>query len=84
MPIPFPSTTQRNLSVVVCLDTGRPEVLRARLAANPALLGRCAVMAWPGWGDASLLALARARLEVGRGPPLVLGFFGFLWLCGFS
>lgn len=56
---------QSNLRVAVCLDIGRPELLRARLSANPALTSRCAAVAWQGWGEASLLALAKARLEVG-------------------
>jgi hypothetical protein len=54
---------QRNLRIVVSLDTGRPELLAGRLAANPALLNKCAVAWWPGWGVASLAALAQARLK---------------------
>jgi hypothetical protein len=55
---------QLNLRIVVCLDTGRPELLASRLAANPALQSCCVGMAWPGWGDDTLTAMAKARLEV--------------------
>lgn len=69
---------QRNLRVVICLDTGRPDVLQARLAANPALLNKCVMLWWPGWGDAGLAAMAEARLKVSA----ALVHLGSCWAAG--
>jgi hypothetical protein len=41
------------------------ELFRGRCEANPALLGACTVLWWPGWSAAMLQQLPAVRLRVG-------------------
>lgn len=54
---------RRNLHVVLCMDPAH-ELFRLRCESNPALLGACCVLWWPGWALATLQQLPASRLQV--------------------
>jgi hypothetical protein len=52
------------LPLQVCMDPAC-DSFRGRCEANPALLGACCVLWWPGWSAETLQQLPAERLQVG-------------------
>jgi hypothetical protein len=59
----FLACLQRHLRIAISLDPAQ-EGFALQLEQNPALLNRCSMLAWGGWSDASLRAIAQGRLQV--------------------
>jgi hypothetical protein len=59
----FLACLQRHLRIAISLDPAS-EGFALQLEQNPALLNRCSMLAWQGWSDASLQAIAQGRLQV--------------------
>ncbi|KAF6261448.1 ATP-binding dynein motor region D5-domain-containing protein [Scenedesmus sp. NREL 46B-D3] len=58
----FLACLQRHLRIATSLDP-TSEGFALQLEQNPALLNRCSLLAWQGWSDASLQAIAQGRLQ---------------------